>query len=148
MSLREDIRQAMKAAMKAGDKPRLSAIRLMLAEIKRIEVDERIELGDDRVLALLDKMQKQRRDSINQYDEAGRDDLSAIEIAELAVIQDFLPTALSTDELTTIVAAAVQSTGASAMSDMGKVMGVIKPQVQGRADMGQVSKLVKASLAG
>jgi uncharacterized protein YqeY len=148
MSLRDEIRQAMKAAMKAGDKPRLGAIRLMLAEIKRIEVDERIELDDDRVLVILDKMQKQRRDSKSQFDAAGRDDLSAIEEAELAVIQDFLPTALNEEELTAIVAAAVESTGASAMSDMGKVMGIIKPQVQGRADMGLVSKLVKASLAG
>ena len=148
MSLKEDLKQAMKAAMKAGDKPRLGAIRLMQAEIKRIEVDERIEVDDERVLAVLDKMQKQRRDSIAQFDEAGRDDLSAVEKAELEVIQDFLPAALGEDELAAIVSAAIESTGASAMSDMGKVMGVIKPQVQGRADMGQVSKLVKAGLAG
>jgi len=148
VSLKDDIKQAMKAAMKGGEKTRLGAIRLIQAEIKRIEVDERIELDDQRVLAVLDKMQKQRRDSIEQFAAAGRDDLVAIEQAELDVIRDFLPAALGEAELAALVDAAVSESGAAGMQDMGKVMAVLKPQVQGRADMGLVSKLVKSRLAG
>jgi|TARA_B110000967_G_scaffold26696_1_gene24398 hypothetical protein len=136
----------MKAAMRAKDKPRLGAIRLIQADIKRIEVDERIEVDDARVLAILDKMVKQRRDSITQYEDAGRQELADIEIAEITVIQDFLPTALSDDEIAAMVAAAVAETGAASMADMGKVMGILKPQIQGRADGGAVSGLVKAAL--
>jgi len=146
MSMKQKINDAMKAAMRAKDKPRLGAIRLIQADIKRIEVDERIEVDDARVLAILDKMVKQRRDSITQYEDAGRQELADIEIAEIAVIQDFLPTALSDDEIAAMVAAAVAETGAASMADMGKVMGILKPQIQGRADGGAVSGLVKAAL--
>lgn len=146
MSMKQQINDAMKAAMRARDKPRLGAIRLIQADIKRIEVDERIEVDDARVLAVLDKMVKQRRDSITQYEDAGRQELADIEIAEVTVIQEFLPRALSDDEITAMVAAAVAETGASSMADMGKVMGILKPQIQGRADGGAVSGLVKAAL--
>jgi len=146
MSMKQQINDAMKAAMRAKDKPRLGAIRLIQADIKRIEVDERIEVDDARVLAILDKMVKQRRDSITQYEDAGRQELADIEIAEIAVVQDFLPTALSDDEIAAMVAAAVAETGAASMADMGKVMGILKPQIQGRADGGAVSGLVKAAL--
>jgi len=146
MSMKQQINDAMKAAMRAKDKPRLGAIRLIQADIKRIEVDERIEVDDARVLAILDKMVKQRRDSITQYEDAGRQELADIEIAEITVIQDFLPTALSDDEIAAMVAAAVAETGAASMADMGKVMGLLKPQIQGRADGGAVSGLVKAAL--
>ena len=144
--MKQQINDAMKAAMRAKDKPRLGAIRLIQADIKRIEVDERIEVDDARVLAILDKMVKQRRDSITQYEDAGRQELADIEIAEITVIQDFLPTALSDDEIAAMVAAAVAETGAASMADMGKVMGILKPQIQGRADGGAVSGLVKAAL--
>ena len=146
MSIKQDIHSAMKDAMRAKDKARLGAIRLMQAEFKRIEVDERIEIDDARVLAVLDKMVKQRRDSISQYETAGRPELAEIEIAEIAVIQDFLPAALSDEEITAMVEAAIAQTGASSMADMGKVMGIIKPQIQGRANAGAVSGLVKAAL--
>jgi uncharacterized protein YqeY len=146
MSMKQQINDAMKAAMRAKDKPRLGAIRLIQADIKRIEVDERIDVDDARVLAILDKMVKQRRDSITQYEDAGRQELADIEIAEISVIQDFLPTALSDDEIAAMVAAAVAETGAASMADMGKVMGILKPQIQGRADGGAVSGLVKAAL--
>ena len=136
----------MKDAMRAKDKGRLGAIRLIQAEFKRIEVDERIEIDDTRALAVLDKMVKQRRDSISQYESAGRQELADVEIAEIAVIQDFLPAALSDEEISTMVQAAIQQAGASSMADMGKVMGIIKPQIQGRADAGAVSGLVKATL--
>ena len=136
----------MKDAMRAKDKPRLGAIRLMLSEVKRIEVDERIEIDDERLLAILDKMIKQRRDSITQYEAAGRDELAAIEIAEIAVIQDFLPTALTEEEINAMIAVAIAETGAESMRDMGKVMGILRPQIQGRADGGAVSGLVKVAL--
>lgn len=136
----------MKDAMRAKDKVRLSAIRLIQAEFKRIEVDERIEIDDARALAVLDKMVKQRRDSISQYEAAGRQELADVEIAEIAVIQDFLPAALSDEEISAMIQAAIEQTGATSMADMGKVMGIIKPQIQGRADAGAVSGLVKASL--
>jgi uncharacterized protein YqeY len=142
------IGEAVKAAMKAQDKPRRDAIRLIQAEIKRVEVDERIEVDDTRVLAILDKMAKQRRESIEQFQKGGRDDLVASESAELAVIQEFLPAALGEAEIDAIIDAAIQSTGAASIKDMGKLMGVLKPQLQGRADMGAVSGRIKARLAG
>jgi len=138
----------MKAAMKAGDKARLGVIRLINAAIKQREVDERIELDDTQVLAVLDKMLKQRRDSVSQYSEAGREDLAEQERFEIGVCQEYMPAALSEDELTALIAAAIADTGAAGMKDMGKVMGVLKPQIQGRADMAAVSATVKARLAG
>ena len=147
MSLKAEINNAMKDAMRAKDKPRLSAIRLIQAEVKRIEVDERIEIDDQRLVAIMDKMVKQRRDSITQYQSAGRDELAAIEIAEIEVIQDFLPTALTEQEIDELIQAAIASTGAESMRDMGKVMGILKPQIQGRADAGVVSSEVKKALA-
>jgi hypothetical protein len=145
-SLKDRINEAMKSAMRARDKDRLGTVRLIQAEIKRIEVDERVEVDNERLIAILDKMVKQRRDSIRQYRDAGRDDLARKEEAEVAVIQEFLPAPLSPEELDTLVADAVAITGAASMQDMGKVMGVLKPKVQGRADMGEVSKAVKAKL--
>ena len=146
MSMKSQIKDAMKDAMRAKDKPRLGAIRLILSEVKRIEVDERIEIDDERLLAILDKMIKQRRDSITQYEAAGRDELAAIEIGKIAVIQDFLPTALTEEEINAMIAVAIAETGAESMRDMGKVMGILRPQIQGRADGGAVSGLVKVAL--
>jgi uncharacterized protein len=146
--LKLQIQSDMKTAMKAGDKTRLGVIRLMLAAIKQREIDERIELDDTQVLAVLDKMVKQRRDSIAQYSGAGREDLAEIERFEVEVIQSYLPRALTDDELTALIDAAMASTQASAMSDMGKVMSLLKPQIQGRADMGSVSARVKQRLGG
>ena len=145
--LKARIQEDMKAAMKGGDKSRLAVIRLIMAAIKQREVDERIELNDEQVLAVLDKMVKQRRDSIRQYSDAGRDDLAGAEQAEIEVIQEYLPEALSDEEIAAIVEQAIADTGAASMKDMGKVMGKVKPQVQGRADMGAVSALVKQKLA-
>lgn len=144
--LKARLKEDMKTAMKGGDKPRLAVIRLINAAIKQREVDERIELSDEQVLAVLDKMLKQRRDSIKQYSDAGRTDLADAEQAEVTVIQDYMPAALSDEEITAIVEQAIAATGASSMADMGKVMGQVKPQVQGRADMGAVSAQVKAKL--
>ena len=144
--LKQRITDAMKDAMRARDKQRLGTVRLILSEIKRIEVDERIELDDTRVLAVLDKMLKQRRDSIKQFQAADRNDLADIEIAEVSVVQEFMPAALNEAEIEQMIAAAIAQTGASSMKDMGKVMGVLKPQMQGRADMGAVSKQIKAAL--
>lgn len=146
MSLKTDLTNAMKDAMRAQEKARLGTIRMMLSEIKRVEVDERIELSDERILAILDKMQKQRRDSISQFAAAGRQDLVDVEEAELEVISQFLPAPLSEAELQAMVQSAVNETGAQSMADMGKVMAILKPQVQGRADMAIVSKLVKACM--
>lgn len=142
------IKDAMKAAMKARDKERLGTIRLIQSEFKRIEVDERIEIDDARALAVLDKMVKQRRDSAQQYLDAGRSELAEQENREIAVIQDFLPQPLSDDEIAAIVDTAIASTGASGMQDMGAVMAEVKPRAQGRADMGAVSRIVKARLTG
>ena len=143
------IKAEMKVAMKARDKERLSAIRLVLAEFKRIEVDERIEVDDARALAVLDKMVKQRRDSAQQYKDAGRDELEAKENAEIVVLQEFMPVQLSEEELTAMVDEAIaNSGGATGMQAMGPVMGQLKPKLQGRADMGAVSKLVKERLTG
>jgi hypothetical protein len=143
MSLKDTLKQAMKDAMRAKAKERLGAIRLIQAEIKRIEVDERVELDDDRVLVVLDKMLKQRRDSISQYQAAERNDLADVEIFEVSVIQEFLPAQLSDNEIAVLIDDAVTATGASEMKDMGKVMGMIKPKAQGRADMGAIGKLIK-----
>lgn len=138
----------MKTAMKAGEKDRLGVIRLILAAIKQREVDERIVLDDDdQVLLVLDKMSKQRRESISQYRSAGRDDLSAIEEAELLVISGYLPAALPDEEIAALITAAIAETGAAGPSDMGKVMAVLKPKMQGRADMSAVSAKVKQRLS-
>jgi uncharacterized protein YqeY len=136
-----------KLAMKARDKPRLGALRLIMADFKRIEVDERIELDDERVLVILDKMTKQRKDSLTQFEDAGREDLANQEALEIAVIAEFLPDQLSDDEVSGLVKAAIAETGAASMQDMGRVMAIVKPQVQGKADMGAVSGLVKARLS-
>lgn len=146
LPLTETIKAAMKAAMKAREKERLGTIRLIQSEFKRIEVDERIELDDARILVVLDKMIKQRRDSAQQYQAAGREELAAVEEREIAVIQEFLPTQLSASELEAMVDAAVTAAGGSGMQAMGAVMAELKPKLQGRADVGAVSKLVKARL--
>lgn len=146
MSLKQQLTEDMKAAMRAGDKPRLGVIRMALAAIKQREVDERIELDDAQVLAVLDKMLKQRRDSMAQYTEAGREDLAATERAEIEVIEAWLPKPLDDAELDALIAAAIEHSGAQSMRDMGSVMGVLKPQVAGRADMGALSAKVKAAL--
>ena len=140
------IKEAMKAAMKARDKERLGTIRLIQAEFKRIEVDERIEVDDARALVVLDKMVKQRRDSADQYQKAGREELAAQENYEIGVIQEFLPTQLSEAELVAMVDEAIAASGATGMQGMGAVMGQLKPKLQGRADVGAVSQLVKARL--
>ncbi|MGQ9660340.1 MAG: GatB/YqeY domain-containing protein [Thermochromatium sp.] len=142
------LQEDMKAAMKAGDKPRLGVIRLMLAAIKQRELDERITLDDTQTLAVLDKMIKQRRDSISQYEGAGREDLAEAERFELEVIQTYLPEALDDVEIAALIEAAIATSGAATLRDMGKVMGVLRPQIQGRADMGAVSTLVKRRLGG
>jgi uncharacterized protein YqeY len=142
------IKAEMKAAMKARAKERLATIRLIQAEFKRIEVDERIDIDDARALAILDKMVKQRRDSASQYRDAGREELAAQEDAEIAVIQEFLPQQLSEAEISDAIDAALATIDASGLAAMGPLMGILKPQMQGRADMGQVSRLVKAKLNG
>lgn len=146
LPLTETVKAAMKAAMKARDKERLGTIRLIQSEFKRIEVDERIELDDARVLVVLDKMIKQRRDSSQQYQAAGRDELAAQEDREIAVIQEFLPAQLSDAELEAMIDAALAAAGGTGMQAMGAVMSELKPKLQGRADVGAVSKLVKARL--
>ena len=145
--LKQRITEAMKAAMRARDKARLGAVRLALAEIKKVEIDERIDLDDSRITSILDKMVKQRRDSIMQFETAGRTDLVAQEQLEINVIKEFLPEALSEEELDTIIKAALEKSGASSMQDMGNLMGLVKPQVVGRADMGAVSQKIKAALS-
>lgn len=145
-NLKPHLTADMKSAMRSGDKARLKVIRMILAAIKQVEVDERIELDDERVIAVLDKMAKQRRESISQFEQAARDDLVAIEKAELEVIQHYLPEALSEEEINQLIESAIAETGASDMKQMGQVMGKLKPQLQGRADMGQVSQLIKARL--
>lgn len=148
MSLKQRLTDDMKTAMKAGEKERLATIRLINAAIKQKEVDERVEMDDARVLAVLDKMVKQRKDSIEQYDQAGRDDLAAVERAEMAIIGEYLPAKLGEAEIRAAIEAAVAETGAAGPADMGKVMGVLKPRLAGQADMGEVSKLIKQRLAG
>lgn len=146
--LKQAVSSAVKDAMRAKEKERLTVLRTVMAEFKKIEVDERIELDDEHVLVILDKLVKQRKDSLTQYEDANREDLAAVERFEIEVIQAFLPEALSDEELADIVKSAVAESGASSMREMGAVMAIVKPQVQGRADMGAVSKLVKAQLAG
>lgn len=148
MTLKQQLTEDMKTAMKAGEKDRLGVIRLINAAIKQKEVDERIQLDDAAVLGVLEKMVKQRKDSIAQYEAAGREDLAAAERFELGVIQGYLPAQLGEAELQAAVEAAIAQTGAATPADMGKVMGVLKARLAGRADMGQVSALVKRRLAG
>ena len=148
MSLKTQLTDDMKTAMKAGDKERLGVIRLVNAAIKQKEVDERIELDDAQVLAVLDKMVKQRRDSVSQYDAAGREDLAGIERNEIAVIEHYLPARMSEAEIEDVIDATMRETGATGAADMGKLMALLKPRLAGRADMGDVSKLVKQRLAG
>jgi uncharacterized protein YqeY len=145
--LKDQIQDAMKTAMKGGDKERLAVIRLIMAAMKQVEVDERIELDDTRVLGILDKMVKQRRESISQFQSGGREDLAGKEQAEIDIISDFLPQALTEEEIETIINKAISETGAASMKDMGKVMGIVKPQITGRADMGAVSGKIKALLS-
>lgn len=144
---RQKVLDDIKTAMKSGDKPRLATLRLISAAIKQREVDERAELSEEQVIALLDKALKQRRESITQYAKAGRDDLVAQEEQEAELIQTYLPAQLSDDEITTIINIAISDSGATSVKEMGKVMGLVKPQLQGRADMGSVSKSIKALLA-
>ncbi|HIF86238.1 MAG TPA: GatB/YqeY domain-containing protein [Gammaproteobacteria bacterium] len=146
-ALKQEITEAMKTAMRARDKARLGTIRLALSEIKRVEVDERIDPDDTRVIAILDKMLKQRRESIRMFEEAERTELADQEKFEIAVLQEFLPQALSAAELDDIIQSALSESGAESMKDMGKVMGLVKPQVIGRADMGSISQKIKAALS-
>ncbi|KRA53970.1 glutamyl-tRNA amidotransferase [Pseudoxanthomonas sp. Root65] len=148
MSLKQQLTDDMKAAMKAGEKDRLAVIRLINAAIKQREVDERIELDDAAVLGVLEKMVKQRKDSVTQFEAANREDLAAIERAELAVIDTYLPAKLGEAEILAAIDAAIAETGATGPADMGKLMGVLKPRLAGQADMGQVSALIKKKLAG
>ncbi len=147
MSLKDKLQQDMKAAMRAGDKRNLAVIRLINAAIKQREVDERIELNDDQVTAAIDKMAKQRRESIEQYEKAGRDDLADQEKFELEVLKTYLPEQLDDTEIDAMIEAAVTATGASSIKDMGKIMGQLKPKLAGRADMGAVSGKIKARLS-
>jgi uncharacterized protein len=147
MALREQINEDMKTAMKAGEKERLATIRLLLAEVRRREVDERITLDQSQVIAVIEKMLKQRRDAIGQFEAAGRTDLADKEKAEVAVLTQYLPAQMTAAELQAVVAEAITQSGAKAASEMGKVMAIVKPQVAGKADMGQVSQLIKAALA-
>jgi uncharacterized protein YqeY len=146
-NLKAQLQSDMKSSMKNGDKSRLLVIRTMLAAIKQIEVDERIEPDDVRIVGILDKMLKQRRESISQFAAASRNDLIAIEEAELVIIKEFLPEALSEEKIAELIEQAISSTGATSIKEMGKVMGILKPQLQGRADVGQVSQLIKSKLA-
>lgn len=146
MPLKATITEDMKSAMKAGEKERLRVVRLMLAAIKQVEVDQRIEMDDVAVLTVLDKMVKQRRDSVTQFQNGKRDDLAAIELAEIAILETYLPRQLSATELDELVAAAIDATGAASVRDMGKVMAEIKTRAAGRADMGAVGTMVKARL--
>jgi len=146
MSLKDQITADMKSAMKAGEKDRLKVVRLMLAAIKQIEIDKRIELDDAAVLSVLDKMVKQRRDSVEQFQNGGRNDLADIELAEIAVLDTYLAEQLSDAELDALIDEAISATGAESIRDMGKVMGQIKSKAAGRADMGAVGAKVKARL--
>lgn len=146
MSLKQRLTDDMKAAMKAGDKASLAVIRLINAAIKQKEVDERVELDDAAVVAVLDRMVKQRRDSVTQYEAAGRDDLAQVEREEIVVIERYLPQKMGEAEIAAAIEAAVAETGAAGAADMGKLMGVLKPRLAGQADMGLVSKLVKQRL--
>ncbi|HEV7165697.1 MAG TPA: GatB/YqeY domain-containing protein [Gammaproteobacteria bacterium] len=148
MGLKEQITNDMKDSMKSGDKPRLGVIRLILAAIKQREVDERITLDDSQILSVLDKMLKQRRESVTQFEQGKRQDLADLEKAEIKVIQAYMPEQLSEAELDQMVATAVTESGAASIKDMGKVMGILKPKVAGKADMSAVSARIKAKLGG
>ncbi|MFM5544243.1 GatB/YqeY domain-containing protein [Aeromonas veronii] len=147
MSLKDQLKDQQKLAMLAKDKARLGAIRLLMAEIKQREVDTRIELNDEDILAVVTKMVKQRRDSISQFEAAGRQDLADKESAEIVVLQEFLPQQLTADEIAALIEQAITESGAAIMANMGKVMAVLKPKIQGRADVGAVSAQVKTRLA-
>ena len=146
MSLLNQLKDAQKDAMRAKDKERLGTIRMVMAAIKQREIDEKIELGDEDIIAILTKMVKQRKDSQKQYEDANRPELAEKEAAEIVVIEAFMPQALTDEEVASLIANAIESTGATGMQDMGKVMGQLKPQITGRADMGKVSGLVRAKL--
>jgi uncharacterized protein YqeY len=146
MSLKQQITEDMKAAMRAKDAARLGAIRLLLAAMKQREVDERVELSDADVIAIIDKMNKQRRDSISQYEAAGRQELADVEKFEMSVLQTYMPQQLSEAEITAAINEAIAATGAASPQDMGKVMGMLKPKLAGRADMSKVSALIKSQL--
>ncbi len=148
VAIKQKLDEAMKAAMRAQEKQRLGTIRLIQAAFKQKEVDERIVITDDIALTILDKMVKQRRESIKQFSDAKRDDLVAIEEFELTILQEFMPTALTAEEIQQLVSAAVAETAAKTPKDMGLVMGILKPKLQGRADMSEVSKIIKSMLAG
>ncbi len=148
MSLKQQLTEDMKTAMRAGDKHRLGVVRLVLAAIKQREVDERIELDDVQVLAVLEKMLKQRKDSVSQFAAAAREDLAEVERAEMVVIEAYLPAKLDDAEVEAMIEAAITETGASSARDMGKVVAAVKAKTAGRADMGQVSARIKARLAG
>lgn len=147
MSLKDQLKDQQKLAMLARDKARLGAIRLLMAEIKQREVDTRVELNDEEIIAVVTKMVKQRRDSISQFEAAGRQDLADKESAEIVVLQEFLPQQLTADEIAALIEQAITESGAAVMADMGKVMAVLKPKIQGRADVGAVSAQVKTRLA-
>ncbi|MBP0603306.1 MULTISPECIES: GatB/YqeY domain-containing protein [Aeromonas] len=147
MSLKDQLKDQQKLAMLAKDKARLGAIRLLMAEIKQREVDTRVELDDQEILAVVTKMVKQRRDSISQFEAAGRQDLADKESAEIVVLQEFLPQQLTAAEIAALIEQAIAESGAAVMADMGKVMAVLKPKIQGRADVGAVSAQVKTRLA-
>ncbi|WP_028023572.1 GatB/YqeY domain-containing protein [Enterovibrio calviensis] len=147
MELIARIKSEQVVAMKAKDKPRLGTIRLMISAIRQQEIDGQKTLTDEESLAVIVKMVKQRRDSVSQYQSAGRDDLADVELAEISVLEEFMPQPLSDDEVDAMVKDAIAASGASSMQDMGKIMAILKPQVQGRADMGKISQLVKSNLA-
>lgn len=146
MTLKEQLQDDIKNAMRAKERDRLTVLRLVHSAIRQREIDDQVELEDADVLAVLDKMVKQRRDSINQYKDAGRDELAEAEVAEIAILEDYLPQQLSEAELEALVSSAIAESGASSMRDMGQVMALLKPKTQGRADMGAVSAKVKAQL--
>lgn len=144
--LKVTIQECVKAAMRAREKDRLATLRQITAAIKQVEIDERIDVDDDGIITILTKMCKQRRDSLSQFEQAGRTDLAEIEVAELAVIDEFMPAAMTEDEIAAAIAETIASTGSASPKDMGVVMNKLRPQLQGRADMGAVSGLVKAAL--
>lgn len=147
MSLKDQLSEQQKIAMRARNKARLGTLRMLLAEIKQKEIDSREDLDDDAIIAIVTKMVKQRKDAAAQFEQAGRQELADGERQEIVVLQEFLPQPLTADELDTLLSNAIAETGASGMQDMGKVMAVLKPQIQGRADMGKVSASIKAKLA-
>ncbi|WP_068544695.1 GatB/YqeY domain-containing protein [Thalassotalea crassostreae] len=146
MSLFDQLNEEMKTAMRAKDKPRLGVIRMALSAIKQVKIDSQTEMSETDILALITKMIKQRKESVAMYTQGGRDELAAAESAEISVLEEFLPQALTAEEISQLISDAIASTGAASMADMGKVMGVLKPQMQGKADMGQVSGQVRAAL--